>query len=146
MTNPIPWLVDRLIEYDPSLLLIKVEGHPDLSPEQWLALRIKWGMDLGFTLTDGKTAVMFRPVNEAILKSIQTDYYGSIWEYDPFGSITFFDFRYGKGTFPLCHDLNTMTGRKEVAWFYRKRLRRYHADKVPRIAGWQRKEFRSNGY
>lgn len=137
MNNPIPWLVDRLIEYDPSLLLLKVEGHPDMTAEQWLALRVKWGMDLGFTLVDGEHAVMFRPVNEGILQLIQDDYAGSIWQFDPFGKITFFDFRYGKGTFPLCWDLAKSTGRKEIAWFYRQRLRRYELEKIPRITGWQ---------
>jgi hypothetical protein len=141
--NPIPWLVDRMLEFDPTLFEIKVKDFPELTPQQWLALRIKWGIDLGFVFFtfdesgEPLTAVCLRPISHDILAAIQYDYGGTIWEYDWAGEILFFDFRFGKGTFPLCWDLARASGKPQIAWYYRQRLRLYRMEDIPRITGWQ---------
>lgn len=142
--NPIGWLIDRILEFDQTLWFVTVKDHPELSIRQWLAIWIRWAIDKGFVHFQydevGKpiSAVVERPVNALILDKIQNDYAASVWDFDPDGDITFFDFRYGKGTIPLCWDIAKAGGKREVAWYYRQRLCRHQMEDIPRIKGWQK--------
>lgn len=137
--NYIAWLVEKTLEFDPSLWTESVEGHPDLAIDQWLALRIKWGIDKGFVWFEfdrnnqPQKAICLRPVNEAILGRIILDYRKSVWEYDPSGHTVFIDFRYGEGSIPIAWDLCKASGRTQVAYFHHQELKRVLLKNVPRV-------------
>jgi hypothetical protein len=136
--NPIAWLVEQILEFDPTLYEVQVD-HPDMSIAQWLALRIKWGIDKGFVFFETDEydipvkALCMRPVNERILEAIENDYVGNIWEYDPAGKIVFIDFRFGRGSIPFTWDLCRRSGRSEVAYHHHQQVKRVSLDKVPRV-------------
>jgi len=136
----IEWLVGKILEFDPNLWLVSVTDHPDMTIDQWLELRLKWGVEKGFVWFEfdrhnvPQKAVCMRPVSEEILEEISLDYTGSVWDYDSDGQIVFIDFRYGPGSIPFAWDLCRLTGRKEVAYHHHQRIKRVKLDKVPRVA------------
>jgi hypothetical protein len=137
--NHIAWLVENILEFDPSLWTLSVENEPDLTIDQWLAIRIKWGIDHGFVWfefdrhNEPQKAICLRPVNEEILGRIRTDYVRSVWDYDPNGHIVFIDFRYGEGSIPITWDLCKASGRSQVAYFHHQELKRVLLKNVPRV-------------
>ena len=137
--NHIAWLVEKILEYDPSLWTLSVENEPSLTIDQWMAIRIKWGIDRGFVWFEfdrtgvPQKAICLRPVNEEILEMIQSDYSGSVWDFAPAGRIVFIDFRYGDGSIPLAWDLCKASGRKEVAYFHHQKLKRVRLADVPKV-------------
>ena len=137
--NHIAWLVEKILEYDPSLWTLSVEDEPDVTIDQWLAIRIKWGIDKGFVWFEfdrhnvPQKAICLRPVNEDILVKIKADYARSVWDFDPDGNIVFIDFRYGEGSIPIAWDLCKASGRKEVAYFHHQILKRVRLADVPRV-------------
>jgi hypothetical protein len=138
--NHIAWLVEKILDFDPSLWTLSVEDHPDLTIDQWLAIRIKWGIDRGFVWfefdrhNEPKKAICMRPVNEEILERIQADFSRSVWDFDPAGKIVFIDFRCGDGSIPLAWDLCKMSGRNEVAYYHHQKIKRVKLSNVPRVA------------
>jgi hypothetical protein len=137
--NHIAWLVEKILEFNPSLWTLSVKNEPDITIDQWLAIRIKWGIDLGFVWFEfdrnniPQKAICFRPVNEKLLERIDEDYGRSIWDYDPNGRIVFIDFRYGEGSIPFVWDLCRSSGRKEVAYHHHLKMRRVRLQDVPRV-------------
>lgn len=137
--NYIAWLVEKILDFDPSLWTLSVEDHPELTIDQWLALRIKWGIDKGFVWFEfdrnnvPQKAVCLRPVNEEILGKIGTNYAGSVWDFDPNGTIVFIDFRCGEGSIPIAWDLCKASGRQEVAYFHHQEIKRVKLKNVPRV-------------
>lgn len=137
--NHIAWLVEKILEFDPGLWTLSVEDHPELTIDQWLAIRIKWGIDQGFVWfefdrhNEPQKAICLRPVNEEILTKIQNDYAASVWDYDPNGRIAFIDFRYGDGSIPIAWDLCKISGREDVAYFHHQQIKRVKLKNVPRV-------------
>lgn len=139
MMNHIKWLVDQVMDYEPMMEGLTVRDHPELSPREAIALRVKWGIDKGFVwfecdrFGDPQKAICMRPVNEDILFRISHDYADSLWDYDQYGKIVFIDFRVGTGSIPFAWDLCGWSGRKEVAYFHNRKLKRVDLGKVPRV-------------
>lgn len=137
--NHIDWLVEKILEFDSSLWTLSVEDRPDMTIDEWMALRIRWGVDKGFVwfefdrFNQPQKAVCMRPVNEEILGRIADNYVGSIWDYDASGPIVFIDFRYGEGSIPLTWDICKASCRQEVAYYHHQKLKRVKLENVPRV-------------
>jgi len=124
--NPIPWLVTNLLEQYPLLAKLKVRDHPELSPDKWLALRVKWGLDKGFTRFYGDSrgiygALLYRPVNTKLLHDSTLDYWTHIWDFDLDGDICGVDHAYGPGLYPQFIKTCIATQKPLIAWRHRNR-------------------------
>jgi hypothetical protein len=109
---------------------------PNLDSRQLLALRVKWGIDLGFTFVwqdrfGPYGALMIRPVNIEILEDSSFDYWEHVWDYDSKGDIVAVDFAYGAGLYPDFIERCRSTNRPWIAWRHRDRTHLVPIAKMP---------------
>jgi hypothetical protein len=127
LIREIEWLADRLMEEYPHLKNKTVKNHPELTPRDWLKLRIQWGIPKGFVYFWGDRfgtygGLMIRPVNDRLIRLGTYDYWGTIWDFEPEGDICWVDYAYGPGLYPKMIAICRSTGLPRFGWRHRNRV------------------------
>jgi hypothetical protein len=132
------WLEQTLLAHCPWIKRLKVTDSEQMTPEEWLRLWISWGIPKEFFWVLGYPEpfglIVLRPISQEMIEGIAQDYFGTIMEYDPTGSITMVDYAYGPGHYDALLSVAAATRRPWLAWEHRTRVHIHHMDKMPKIS------------
>lgn len=127
LNDAIEWLADRLLEEYPDLANKTVKNHPEVTPKEWVKLRISWGIPKGFTYFWNDHmgmlgAMMIRPATDDLIVAGSFDYWTHIFDFDCAGDILWVDFAYGPGLYHKMIALCRTSDCERIGWRHRNRI------------------------
>lgn len=133
------WARQVLLEEYKDIRLVKVKDHPDMTPEEFVTRYLLWAAYNGvlqvFGDSEPRSMILVRRLRSDKLEYYRADYYGTIYEQDPDGDVSYIDFCYAPQNYSFIINILQRLGTKYLAWT-RDKTGEFHimpAEKMPVI-------------
>jgi hypothetical protein len=129
------WCESILLDHCEWIKRLKVTGYEQMAPLDWVRMWISWGVPKEFFWILGDPdpfgLIVLRPISTDMIEWIAQDYFGTLMEYDPSGTIAMIDYAYGPGHYDILLKIARATRRPLLAWEHRARVHMVEMSKMP---------------